>query len=155
MRVHLALEQAGGENITRSFWKKPPRTAAEKGLHASGHTIESRDILADGAISKAYNKIGTVARMVTSNTEVPLLRTSKGLALCHISRKPDGLHLEWMAALDKGAGRAAMEHICKIADQYGVTLTGEPAPHDPAGPSPAVSRSAAAPGRAQDPRCAG
>lgn len=51
------------------------------------------------------------------------VETAKGQATVNINRMgPDKIELFWLIATKRGAGRGAMEVICELADQFGVTI---------------------------------
>lgn len=65
----------------------------------------------------------------------PLMRTLKGDAAVHLHPAPgltNTVYLKWLASLQRGAGRAAMELITASADRNGVTLILTAKPENPA-----------------------
>ena len=65
----------------------------------------------------------------------PLLTTPKGYAVVHLTVNGDTVVIAWLAAVERGAGRAAMELLVEAADRHGVTLalTAKPQPASGAG----------------------
>jgi hypothetical protein len=73
----------------------------------------------------------------------PLFTTPKGDAAVHLSAlRDETVVLKWLAAIHRGAGRAALAIIVEAADRHGVTLTLMARPQQPSGEGKKLTRAA-------------
>lgn len=72
-----------------------------------------------------YHDVGIKELEVTPNSFWEYVDTPKGqsgLALKYPWRDEDPIEIHWLTAQERGAGRAALEKLCEVADKYGRTL---------------------------------
>jgi hypothetical protein len=64
-------------------------------------------------------------KQITANSTWSYMATPKGNAtvvIQEVGGKPDHAELFWLVAVQRGAGRAALDTICDLADKHGITL---------------------------------
>jgi GNAT superfamily N-acetyltransferase len=77
-------------------------------------------------LQKFMDEVGVKHKEVTPNSTWDYVDTDKGQAGLNLKDTYDttanSVEIHWLTAQERGSGRAALEHLCKIADKYGVRL---------------------------------
>lgn len=112
-------------DVTGRWTKNGGGTAGEKQIEASGHKV-TKPRAREGAVSAMVQSLPVYEEHVNPNTTWEFISTPKGVAglTMHDMYGGDGPRAEihWLTAVDRGAGRAAMEMLTRAADEHGVTL---------------------------------